>query len=214
MVPRVDVVTMRADDPALSLVALLDTGHSRFPVIAEGVDDVVGVASMTDLIALPVDRRRTARARDIAVQPLLVPQSLPLPDVLERLRDAHRQLAVVVDEHGGFAGLVTLEDVVEELVGAIRDEDDPPEPAVTRQTDGSWLVPGRWRLDEITSATGVALPETRHYDTVSGLVMYHLGRVPAVDDRLELEDGLVLHVVAVERHVPAIVRIVVSAMAS
>ena len=82
--------------------------------------------------------------------------TLPLPAVLDRLRSGHRQLACVVDEYGGFAGIITLEDIAEELVGPIRDEDDPPEPAPVRQDDGSWVVPARWRIDEVADSTGVA----------------------------------------------------------
>ena len=122
----------------------------------------------------------------MAVPPLLVPETLPLPTVLDRLRSGHRQLACVVDEYGGFAGVITLEDIAEELVGPIRDEDDPPERAPARQDDGSWVVPARWRIDEVADSTGIALPEAPEYDTLSGLVMRELGRVPEVGDRLEI----------------------------
>jgi CBS domain containing-hemolysin-like protein len=154
---------------------------------------------------------------------LLVPASLRLPALLDRMRRDHRQLACVVDEYGGFAGIVTLEDIAEELVGPIRDEDDLFEPSPVRAVDGSWLVPGRWRIDEVADATGLALPEGDDYDTVSGLVMTMLGRVPEVDDTVEIElpgqelagdepSGvrLLVTVVAVDRHVPESVRIAVA----
>jgi CBS domain containing-hemolysin-like protein len=112
----------------------------------------------------------------------------------------------VVDEYGGFAGIVTLEDIAEEIVGPIRDEDDLPEPAPERQDDGSWLVPGRWRLDEITDATGVHLPAGHDYDTMSGLVLARLGRVAQAGDSLTLDD-LSVRVETVERHVPRTVRL-------
>ncbi|RZU46699.1 CBS domain containing-hemolysin-like protein, partial [Krasilnikovia cinnamomea] len=143
MRPRVDVVTVGVGDPALRVVTLLQTGHSRFPVLGDGVDDVVGVVSIADVVALePADRGTTAVGA-LAAAPVLVPESAPLPAVLERLKGAHRQLAVVVDEYGGFAGVVTLEDVAEELVGEIVDEDDLPEPVIEQAADGSWLLPGR-----------------------------------------------------------------------
>jgi CBS domain containing-hemolysin-like protein len=137
---------------------------------------------------------------------LLVPATLPLPAVLDRLRAGHRQMACVVDEYGGFAGVITLEDIAEELVGPIRDEDDHPEPSPHRQADGSWLVPARWRIDEVADATGVDLPEAPEYDTISGLVMRELGRVPSVGDRIELAEA-VLSVESVGRHVPESVRL-------
>ncbi|MGN9914723.1 hemolysin family protein [Phytohabitans sp. LJ34] len=211
MVPRVDVHTVGADEPVRRVVDLLETGHSRFPVRGgEGVDDVTGVVSIADVMEVPPAERSTTPVLAVAVAPLLVPATLPLPAVLDRLRAGHRQLACVVDEYGGFAGVVTLEDIAEELVGPIRDEDDHPEPAPRRQDDGSWLVPARWRIDEVVDATGVELPEAPEYDTISGLVMRELGRVPSVGDRVELAEA-VLSVESVERHVPGSVRLEVRA---
>ena len=143
-----------------------------------------------------------------------------MPGVLERLRTARRQLAIVVDEYGGFAGIVSLEDIAEELVGEIRDEDDLPESGLVPGGDGSWVVSARWRLDEVQTATGVALPEGDDYETLSGLVMARLGRIPAIGDELMVElrhridhDGrpvpaefVRLTVQTIERHVPGLVR--------
>ncbi|GID95425.1 hemolysin family protein [Amorphoplanes digitatis] len=208
MVPRVDVVTVRATDPASRVVALLDTGRSRFPVRAgTGVDEIIGVVGITDVLPVPPAARPTVQAETLMAPPLFVPASLRLPAVLDRLRGDHRQLACVVDEFGGFAGIITLEDIAEELVGPIRDEDDLPEPSPARQDDGSWIVPARWRIDEVTDATGVELPESSEYDTVSGLVMSELGRVPQVGDSVLLASGAALAVLSVKRHVPGSVRL-------
>ncbi|MEH1101669.1 hemolysin family protein [Micromonospora sp. CPCC 205561] len=219
MVPRVDVHTVRAHEPLSRVVELLDTGKSRFPVRGtEGVDDLVGVVGIADVLGVPPERRATTPVSAVAGPPLLVPETLPLPTVLDRLRSGHRQLACVVDEYGGFAGVITLEDIAEELVGPIRDEDDPPERAPARQDDGSWVVPARWRIDEVADSTGIALPEAPEYDTLSGLVMRELGRVPEVGDRLAIslpadgEDGAegpraLVEVLAVDRHVADSVRL-------
>ncbi|WP_089153768.1 hemolysin family protein [Micromonospora sp. NBS 11-29] len=219
MVPRVDVHTVRADEPVSRVVEMLDTGHSRFPVRgAEGVDDLIGVVGIADVLGVPPAERSTTRIDAVAVPPLLVPETLPLPTVLDRLRSGHRQLACVVDEYGGFAGVITLEDLAEELVGPIRDEDDPPDRAPARQEDGSWVVPARWRIDEVADSTGIELPEAPEYDTLSGLVMRELGRVPEVGDRLEIAsagDGdepaagsrVLVEVLAVDRHVADSVRL-------
>jgi len=221
MVPRVDVHTVRAHEPVSRVVELLDTGHSRFPVRGtEGVDDLIGVVGIADVLGVPPDQRATTPVSAVAGPPLLVPETLPLPTVLDRLRSGHRQLACVVDEYGGFAGVITLEDIAEELVGPIRDEDDPPERAPARQEDGSWVVPARWRIDEVADSTGIALPEAPEYDTLSGLVMRELGRVPEVGDRLEIRlsaegdnDSDVaqprahVEVLAVDRHVADSVRL-------
>ena len=220
MVPRVDVITVHRDEPLTRVVELQDTGHSRFPVIADSVDEVLGVVAIGDVVELePADRAHIA-VGSLASPPVVVPETLPLPGVLERLRTARRQLAIVVDEYGGFAGIVSLEDVAEELVGEIRDEDDLPESGLVPGGDGSWVVSARWRLDEVQAATGVALPEGDDYETLSGLVMARLGRVPAIGDELMVElrhridhDGrpvpaefVRLTVQTIERHVPGLVR--------
>ncbi|MFI5695997.1 hemolysin family protein [Kribbella sp. NPDC051586] len=219
MVPRVDVVTMHRDEPLTHVVELQDTGHSRFPVIGDSVDEVVGVVAIGDVVELePADRAAIA-VGSLASPAVAVPTTLPLPGVLERLRVARRQLAIVVDEYGGFAGIVSLEDIAEELVGEIRDEDDLPETGLVQGGDGSWVVPARWRLDQIDEATGVQLPEGDDYETVSGLVMARLGRIPLVGDEVVVEltqridhDGrsvpaefVRLTVQTIERRVPGIV---------
>lgn len=208
MMPRVSVTTVDADQPLTEVVALLErTGHARFPVLGPGgVDDIVGVIGVFDVVKVPADRRATTTVGQVAVPPLLLPTTLPLPAVLDRMRRGHRQLACVVDEYGGLAGIITLEDVAEELVGPISDEADRPEPAATRLPDGTWLLPARLRIDEVADATGVELPDSPHYDTLSGLVLRGLGRMARVGD--EVATGTAsLRVVAVHRQVPRTVQL-------
>ncbi|GAA2802854.1 hemolysin family protein [Kribbella solani] len=219
MVPRVDVITMHRDEPLTRVVELQDTGHSRFPVIGDSVDEVIGVVAIGDVVELEPADRASISVGTLASPPVAVPTTLPLPGVLERLRTARRQLAIVVDEYGGFAGIVSLEDIAEELVGEIRDEDDLPETGLVQGGDGSWVVPARWRLDEVAEATGVQLPESDDYETVSGLVMARLGRIPVIGDTLVVdlpsridhdgrpvpEEFVRLTVQSIERRVPEIV---------
>jgi CBS domain containing-hemolysin-like protein len=218
MTPRVAVRTIHADEPASRVVELLDTGFSRFPVVRTDLDDLVGVVGLAEVLTIEPEQRPHTPVKQIAAPAVMVPATLPLPAVLERLRAEHRQLACVVDEFGGFAGVVTLEDLAEELVGEIHDEDDPVEDTIERRGEGAWLVPGRARVDEIADATGIALPEHEDYDTVSGLVLLHLGRVPQVGDEVELlvaspsQDDqpppprvVSVRVMTVARHVPATV---------
>ncbi|GIE35359.1 membrane protein [Actinoplanes italicus] len=186
MRPRVDVTTIGASEPASRVVELLDTGHSRFPVIGSGVDDVIGVVSIADVVTLDPAARPTTTVGSLATAPVALPDSVRLPEVLEALKSAHRQMAIVVDEFGGFAGIITLEDVAEELVGDIRDEDDLPEPVIEADGDGAWLIPGRARIDEIADATGVRLPEHDMYDTVSGLILARLGHLPAAREQVDV----------------------------
>lgn len=201
MTPRVRVHTVRASDPAVRVVELLDTGHSRFPVLGEDLDDLRGVVGLAEVLAVDPERRADTPIGGIASPALVVPASLPLPAVLERLRAERRQLACVADEFGGFAGVVSLEDLAEELVGEIHDEDDLVEDVIEPLGERTWRVPGRTRVDEVTNATGVTLPEHGTYDTVSGLVLSRLGRIARVDDEITL-GAVSLRVTSVERNVP------------
>lgn len=219
MTPRIDVETVQADEPAARVLELLETGHSRFPVIGRDIDDIVGVIGLHELLEVPAAQRPTATVRDLASEALIIPESLPLPRVLEQMRESHRQIAVVVDEYGGFAGIITFEDVAEEVVGEIWDEGDVEEESVEERSDGTWDIPARLRLDEVHEVTGVQLPEHEDYDTVSGLIMDRLGRVAeegdslevAWDDRDEEGDPVVrrvrLDVLSVQRYVPDTVRL-------
>ena len=217
MTPRVLVTTIGADEPVSRVAELLETGRSRFPVTGRDVDDVLGVVGIAELLTVPADARSATRVGSIAAAPVRLPASLPLPAVLERLRAEHRQLAVVVDEHGGFAGVLSFEDVAEEVVGDIMDEDDHTEPLVLRRPDGSWEVPGRTRIDELEHATGVELAEDNDYDTLSGLVMDQLGRTARPGDAISVpvieqpgSEKTITHtarleVLTVQRHVPCMV---------
>jgi CBS domain containing-hemolysin-like protein len=186
-------------------------------VTGEAVDDVLGIVAVADVVELEPEQRRTARVADLATGAVLVPETLPLPAVLEALRAEHRQLACVIDEFGGFAGVISLEDIAEELVGEIRDEDDPAEPTAEKIDDDQWLVPARWRLDEVDDAIGITLPDSHLYETLSGLVLQRLGRTVEPGDELTIDlppdlDGsekksLTLRVESVRRHVPDRVRI-------
>jgi len=133
-----------------------------------------------------VHERATARVRHIMVKPILVPDSLRLDPLLAILREDGFQMAVVLDEYGGNAGIVTLEDVVEEIVGDISDEHDRLGARGLQRRDGSWSLSGLLRPDEVEDLTGVELAEHEDYDTIAGLVMRELGRIPVVGDAVEV----------------------------
>ncbi|MDN5766439.1 MAG: hemolysin family protein [Humibacillus sp.] len=182
MTPRVRVTTVRADEPVSRLVELLDTGWSRFPVTGADGDDILGVAGIADVLKVDPDERASTAIGSVTPEPTVVPTSAPITRVLDQLRADHRQLAVVVDEHGGFAGIVTFEDIAEEVVGDILDEDDHDVPAVTTLSGDAWLVVGQLRLDELDTATGVRIEAADEFSTVSGLILGLLGRVVRVGD--------------------------------
>ena len=190
MTPRLRCVVVNRDDTAADVVRLArTTGHSRFPVVDDGLDDVVGVVHVKRAVAVPHDRRSDVPAAALASAALLVPETVRLDPLLVQLRAQGLQLAVVVDEYGGTSGVVTLEDVVEEIVGEVADEHDRSRTGGHRLRDGSWLVPGLWRPDELRERIGAEVPDDGAYETVGGYLMARLGRVPEVDDAVELVGG-------------------------
>jgi CBS domain containing-hemolysin-like protein len=160
------------------------TGHSRFPVIGEDRDDIVGLVHLRRAVGVPHHRRDEVPAAALMVDAPRVPETVRLGPLLVELRGFGLQMAVVVDEYGGTSGVVTLEDVVEELVGDVADEHDPRRAGAARAADGSWIVPGMLRPDELDEYTGIEVPEGAAYETLGGLVMAELGRMPAVGDQV------------------------------
>jgi CBS domain containing-hemolysin-like protein len=144
----------------------------------------VGAVHVKNAVAVEFDKRRSTRVRSIMVDATVVPETLRLDPLLELLRTEGFQMAVVVDEYGGTAGVVTLEDVVEEIVGDIADEHDPLGTRIRRRSDGAWSVSGLLRPDEVATATGIDLPEHDDYDTVAGLFLQLLGRMPEPGDQV------------------------------
>ena len=195
MIPWNRVVTIESDATAADLRALMASAHSRFPVVGED-GAIEGVVHAKDLLGVPVDRRGDTRVRELVRDVLVVPEAAGLRIVLRELRSHSTEMAVVIDEYGAPAGVVTLEDVVEELVGDIADEYDEPEPPQAREIEpGHWSIPASWRVDEIERLTGLELPDG-DYDTVAGLVLERLERIPAVGDWVEV-DGVHIEVIAV-----------------
>jgi CBS domain containing-hemolysin-like protein len=186
MTPRVRTQTLEAGDRAAAVIELArQSGHSRFPVL-DAEDVVVGTVHVKHAVALPVPERSTTRIKHIMVKPIVVPDSIRLDPLLALLRQDGFQMAVVLDEYGGHAGIVTLEDVVEEIVGDISDEHDRLGSRARQRRDGSWILSGLLRPDEVEDVTGIELPEGEDYDTVAGLVLAVLGRVPSSGDVAEV----------------------------
>ena len=186
MTPRVRTISLETTDRAVEVLeAARTSGHSRFPVLDQD-ENVVGTVHVKHAVALPPSERHTTRIKHLMAKPILVPDSLRLDPLLSLLRADGFQMAVVLDEYGGQAGIVTLEDVVEEIVGDIADEHDPRSAQARQLRDGSWSLSGLLRPDEAADLTEVELPEDENYDTIAGLVLQVLGKVPAVGDTAEV----------------------------
>ncbi|WTW92104.1 hemolysin family protein [Streptomycetaceae bacterium NBC_01309] len=196
MTPRVRVHGVRADAPVGGVIAIARaTGHSRFPVYRESLDEVTGFVDLKAALAVPEAERDARTVAEIAIEPVLVPETLPGDDLLDRLR-GEQTMAVVIDEYGGTAGVVTLEDIVEEVVGEVRDEhdlDEAPEVVATAPDAAghpTWDLDGGYRIDQI-AGLGLNAPEGP-YETVAGLVAEQLSRIPEVGDTVELGDWTIV----------------------
>lgn len=201
MTPRNRASAIDRTATAEDLVALARrTGHSRFPVTSgDDWDDIDGVVHVKKGIAVPHERRESVPVSALMIDAVVVPETLRLDPLLMQLRDSGLQMGVVVDEYGGTAGLVTLEDLVEEIVGEVLDEHDLAQTTGRSFGDGVWTVPGLWRPDEVHDRVGAPVPEGSAYETVGGWIMAELGRVPEVGDQVDI-DGWQVTVTDMEAH--------------
>jgi len=208
LTPRVEVIALDRDSTALDLVEKSTaSGRSRFPVYGDDADDVIGVAHITAIYTVPRSERSAKPITDLMTEPLFIPESIELDLLLQRVRESRNHLAVVIDEHGGHAGIITLEDILEEVVGEIDDEYDGPPTASTRvEAGGTYIVAGSLHHDEVLEACGFDMPEGE-FETLAGFVLDQLGRIPSPGSRFSV-DSWHIEVVAMERLRVASVRMV------
>ena len=189
MTPRPSIHALASNDSAEDVIQLARrTGHSRFPVYDESMDDITGIVHLKAAVGVPRDRRADVPAAALATEPLRVPEAVHLDALMSELRARGYQMAIVVDEYGGTAGVVTLEDLVEEIVGEVLDEHDRRRAGIVR-TDESVIFPGELRPDELRDRTGIRIPEGDVYDTVGGYIMSVLERIPTSGDEVQIDDG-------------------------
>ncbi|MBT8161078.1 MULTISPECIES: hemolysin family protein [Arthrobacter] len=191
MTPRIRMETIDADQPVSDIIdAARRTGYSRFPVIGDSADDIRGVVHIKKAVAVPSERRGGVEAGAIMSDVLSVPETIHLDALLLELREGNLQLAVVLDEYGGTAGIATLEDLVEEIVGEVADEHDKVRPGLLQSASGDWYFPGLLRPDEVSEQIpGLTVPDDPAYETVGGYVMSQLGRIAVVGDVVEAGGG-------------------------
>jgi len=188
MTPRVRMVSTGVHDTADEIIEIsARTGFSRLPVLDDGPDDIVGLVHVKRAFAVPLEERGSTTAAELMSAPTRVPETLGADRLLTVLRGS-LQLAIVTDEHGGTAGIVTLKDLVEELVGELEDEHDRARSGVTRR-GRSMSFDASWRPDELLDRTGVHVPTSDDWDTVAGFVVDALGRLPEPGDEIEIDSG-------------------------
>jgi magnesium and cobalt transporter len=194
MTPRTDILALPAEVPVREALRLLRrSNHTRLPVYRSTIDEVVGILHVRDLVRAWEEGSDSDSITAYVRPAFFVPEILSVADLLSEMR-TRTHIALAVDEYGGIAGLVTLEDVLEEIVGDIRDEHDLEEALVLKQPDGTWLVSGSAHVDQLDAFFDVELEDPREFDTVGGLVVSAMGKVPEVGETLEVH-GLRFEVV-------------------
>ncbi|WP_123029253.1 hemolysin family protein [Mycolicibacterium stellerae] len=186
MTPRSKIEVLQADQNVADLVVMaMETGYSRFPIVEGDLDETIGLVHVKQVFEVaPGDRPRTALA-GLATEVPVVPSTLDGDDVMAQVRASGLQTVLVADEYGGTAGMVTMEDLIEEIVGDVRDEHDDVTPDVLRMSRDSWRVSGLLRIDEVAENAGFRAPEGE-YETIGGLVMQELGHIPKPGEAVEL----------------------------
>jgi CBS domain containing-hemolysin-like protein len=197
MVPRTEIIGLEADATLDELIeCAIKHPLSKFPIYEGDLDHVVGVVFARDLVRVQHDQRRSATVRGLMREAMFVPETIKLVDLLQQFRQKRQHMAIVLDEYGGTAGLVTLDDLMGEIVGDVRDAFHQAAPAIQRLPDGSALIDGLTPTDDVNDALGLALSDP-HYDTIAGFVLGRLGRMARVGDTVEA-DGARLKVEALD----------------
>ena len=185
MTPRADMFVIEADAP-LDLKAIAESGYTRIPVTEESIDNVVGILNVKDLLSFQAQGETVTNVRQVMRPPYFVPEHKKLDSLLGQFKKRKTHMAIVVDEHGGVSGLITMEDALEELVGEIRDETDKEESLIVRLKNKDWVVKGKTDIEEVNETIGMSIPDSADYDTFSGYVLEKIGRIPSEDEKIAI----------------------------
>jgi len=190
MTPRADMFVIDGDEE-LKLEEVVKSGFTRIPVIEGDIDHVVGVLNVKDLFKHQATSDEAADVRKIMRKPYFVPENKKLDNLLQQFKEQKQHMAIVVDEHGGISGLITLEDAIEEIVGEIIDETDTVEPHIIKTKPNEWRVLGKSEIDEVNETIKMDIPDSREYDTFSGYVLDQIGRIPQEQEEISLGNFLI-----------------------
>jgi len=190
MTPRADMFVINVDEE-LDVEAIIRSGFSRIPVIEEDIDHVIGILNIKDLFMHQITSAKEIEVRQVMSEPYFVPENKKLDHLLQEFKRRKQHLAIVVDEHGGVSGLITLEDALEEIVGEIIDETDKVEPHIVKLKKNEWRVLGKTEIDDVNDKLAMQIPDTKEYDTFSGYILDQIGRIPREKEDIELGNFIV-----------------------
>lgn len=192
MTPRADMFVIDVNDGPLDLKLIADSGFTRIPVIDGEIDHVVGILNIKDLLLYQSTSKEPVDVKSLMRTPYFVPENKKIDKLFNQFKKRKNHIAIIVDEHGGVSGLITLEDVLEELVGEIRDETDKEEPHIVQKKDREWIVLGKSEIDEVNEKVGMNIPESREYDTFSGYILDRTGRIPVKNEEILVDEFKVI----------------------
>jgi len=192
MTPRADMFVIEAAEP-LNLENIINSGFTRIPVTDGEPDNIIGIINIKDLFLQQVKSGEKLDIREIMTPPYFVPENKKLDKLFQQFKKRRQHMAIIVDEHGGVSGLITLEDTLEELVGEISDETDKIEPLIIRDGTHEWRVLGKTEIDDVNERIPINIPDVRDYDTFSGYVLHNIGRIPKEKESFTL-DGFTITV--------------------
>ena len=212
MIPRTDVVGIEADATIADLLQVFKrTPHSRFPVYEGSLDNIVGIVSVKDVLNALAEGERAFRrpVRELAREPFFVPETKPISSLFAEMREKHVQMAIIIDEYGGTAGIVTAEELIEEIVGRLSDELASEPPAVEHLDERTFQIDAQLRVDEVNEELGLNLPEGEDYETVAGFILHYLRHIPQEGERFNYDN---LQITVTEMKGPKITKVVIQQM--
>jgi CBS domain containing-hemolysin-like protein len=191
MTPRADMFVVQVDQP-LNTKEIIDSGFSRIPVIQDGIDQVIGILHIKDLFMHMAKGDTAIDVKKIIRKPYFVPENKKLDTLLQQFKKTKNHMAIIVDEHGGISGLITLEDALEEIVGEITDETDKDEQHIVTLKQKSWQVLGKSDIDEVNETIGMNIPDSPAYDTFSGFILDTIGKIPKEKEQINIGEYTII----------------------
>ena len=191
MIPRTDMYVIDINKP-ISLKEIIQTGYSRFPVIDGNIDNVIGIMYIKDIFKdmLISKNIKDVNFRKIMRPPFFMPESKKLDTLLNHFRKSENHIVIIVDEYGGVAGLVTLEDLLEELIGEIIDETDKVQPYIVKVSNNEWVIPGMTEINDVNKKVDLNIEETAEYDTFSGYILHKTGKIPSLNETIKIDNNV------------------------